>query len=65
MVLSAADPVSLQTGTGFSAVGGEHAVAAAGSIEESDGSGAGVAELGTCYATGEAAGALSYRIGHR
>lgn len=61
---SAADPIGLQIGAGFSAAGNEHAVVAARSIEVSGGSGVGMAELGTCCAAGDAAGALSYRIGH-
>ncbi len=62
VVPPAADPVSLQTATGFSAAGDEHVVAAAQGVEELGRSGVGVGESGTSYAVGDAAAASSYVI---
>ncbi|MDR3659162.1 MAG: PE family protein [Mycobacterium sp.] len=56
----AADPVSLQTAAQLSAHGAEHESVAAQGITELGRSGAGVAESGTSYATGDAAAAASY-----
>jgi hypothetical protein len=58
----AADAVSLQTATGFSAHGAEHQAVAAQGIEELGRSGMGVADSGTSYATGDALAASSYMI---
>jgi len=58
----AADPVSLQTGAGFSAQGSEHAVVAAHAIEELGRSGAGVGTSGISYATGDLEAAQSYLL---
>jgi hypothetical protein len=62
VVPPAADAVSLQTATGFSAQGAEHQAAAAQGIEELGRSGMGVADSGTSYATGDAQAASSYMI---
>ncbi|MGV0836211.1 PE family protein [Mycolicibacterium thermoresistibile] len=56
----AADAVSLQTATGFSAHGAQHEAIAAQGIEELGRSGLGVAQSGTSYATGDALAASSY-----
>ena len=58
----AADPVSLQTGLGFSAQGAEHTVVAAQGVQEMGRSGMGVGESSTSYATGDAQAASSYLI---
>jgi hypothetical protein len=60
VVPPAADPVSLQTATGFSAQGSEHASVAAHGVEELGRSGVGVGESGVSYATGDAAVASTY-----
>ena len=57
----AADPVSLQTASGFSLRGGQHAAAAAQGAEELGRSGVGVAESGAGYAALDAAAAASYQ----
>jgi hypothetical protein len=62
VVPPAADAVSLQTATGFSAHGAEHQAVAAQGIEELGRSGMGVADSGTSYATGDAQAASSYMI---
>jgi hypothetical protein len=62
VVPPAADAVSLQTATGFSAHGAEHQAVAAQGIEELGRSGTGVADSGTSYATGDAQAASSYMI---
>ena len=62
VVPPAADAVSLQTATGFSARGAEHQAVAAQGIEELGRSGMGVADSGTSYATGDALAASSYMI---
>jgi hypothetical protein len=58
----AADPVSLQSATAFSAHGAHHQAVAAQGTEELGRSGLGVAESGTSYATGDAMAAGSYAI---
>jgi hypothetical protein len=58
----AADPVSLQTATGFSAQGLEHAAVAAQGVEELGRSGLGVAESGASYVTGDLQAASTYMI---
>lgn len=60
VVPPAADPVSLQTGAGFSAAGNQHAAVAAQGVEELGRSGVGVGESGASYAVGDAAAASSY-----
>jgi hypothetical protein len=62
VVPPAADAVSLQTATGFSAHGAEHQAVAAQGIEELGRSGMGVADSGASYATGDAQAASSYVI---
>lgn len=62
VVPAAADPVSLQTATGFSAHGAEHNVLAAQGVEELGRSGVGVGESGASYVTGDAMAASSYLI---
>jgi hypothetical protein len=56
----AADAVSLQTATGFSAAGDEHVTVAAQGVEELGRSGVGLGESGISYATGDATAASSY-----
>jgi hypothetical protein len=58
----AADAVSLQTATGFSAHASEHQAIAAQGVEELGRSGIGVGESGISYATGDAMAASSYMI---
>jgi len=58
----AADPVSLQTATGFSAQGEEHAVVAAQGVEELGRAGVGVGDAGISYRAGDAAAAATYGI---
>jgi hypothetical protein len=58
----AADAVSLQTATGFSASGAQQAAVAAQGVEELGRSGVGVGESGVSYATGDALAASSYLI---
>ncbi|BBX97662.1 PE family protein [Mycobacterium lacus] len=60
VVPPAADPVSLQTAAGFSALGNEHAAVAAEGVEELGRSGIGVGESAISYAVGDAAAAASY-----
>ncbi len=62
VVPPAADPVSLQTATGFSAAGDAHAAVGAQGVEELGRSGVGVGASGASYATGDAAAASSYAI---
>lgn len=62
VVPPAADPVSLQTASGFSAQGAEHAALAGQGVAELGRSGAGVGESGASYATGDALAASSYLI---
>jgi PE family protein len=62
VVPPAADAVSLQTATSFSAHGAEHQAVAAQGIEELGRSGMGVADSGTSYAIGDAQAASSYMI---
>lgn len=62
MIPPAADPVSLQTATGFSAHGAQHSTLAAQGVEELGRSGVGVAESGASYITGDAMAASSYMI---
>jgi hypothetical protein len=56
----AADAVSLQTATGFSAAGAEHQAVAAQGVEELGRSGIGVGESAASYATGDAMAAATY-----
>ena len=58
----AADAVSLQTATGFSAHGTQHQAMAAQGIEELGRSGVGVGDSGASYASGDALAASSYLI---
>ena len=58
----AADAVSLQTATGFSAQAAQHQAVAAQGVEELGRSGVGVGESGVSYATGDAMAASSYMI---
>lgn len=58
----AADAVSLQTATGFSAHGAQHSALAAQGVEELGRSGVGVGESGASYVTGDAMAASSYMI---
>jgi hypothetical protein len=60
VIPAAADPVSLQTATGFSSRGGDHVAVAAQGVEELGRSGVGVAESGASYAAGDAAAAAAY-----
>lgn len=62
VVPPAADSVSLQTATAFSAHGAQHQAVAAQGTEELGRSGVGVGESGTSYATGDAMAASSYTI---
>lgn len=56
----AADPVSLETATGFSAAGSRHAAVAAQGVEELGRSAVEVGESGASYAAGDVAAAASY-----
>jgi hypothetical protein len=58
----AADPVSLQAATEFSARGSEHAAVAAQGAEELGRAGVGVADSGAGYAARDAAAAASYHL---
>lgn len=58
----AADAVSLQTATGFSANAAEHQTAAARGVHELGRSGIGVGESAASYAGGDAMAASSYLI---
>ena len=60
VVPPAADVVSLQTATGFSAAGGEHAAVAAQGVDELGRSGLAVGECGVSYVVGDASAASSY-----
>lgn len=60
VVPPAADPVSLQTATGFSTRGSDHAAVATQGVTELGRSGVGVGEAGASYAAGDAAAAASY-----
>ncbi|GAB7146468.1 PE family protein [Mycobacterium riyadhense] len=60
VVPPAADPVSLKTAVGFSAVGVEHAAVAEEGVEELGRSGAAVGVSGISYAAGDAAAAALY-----
>jgi hypothetical protein len=62
VVPPAADAVSLQTATGLSAHGSQHAAVAAQGVEELGRSGVGVGESGASYASGDALAASSYLI---
>ena len=62
VVPPAADPVSLQTATGFSAHGSEQAAVAAQGAEELGRASVGVADSGAGYAARDAAAAASYHI---
>ncbi|MFB1296207.1 PE family protein [Mycobacterium sp. pW049] len=58
----AADAVSLQTATGFSASGSQHQAAVAQGVQELGRSGLGVAESAASYAGGDAMAASTYLI---
>lgn len=58
----AADAVSLQTATGFSANGSQHQAIAAHGVEELGRSGVGVGESAASYASGDATAASTYLI---
>lgn len=58
----AADAVSLQTATGFSANGSQHQAMAAHGVEELGRSGVGVGESAASYASGDAMAASTYLI---
>jgi PE family len=60
----AADAVSLQTATGFSAHAAQQQAVAAQGVQELGRSGVGVGESGISYATGDAMAASSYMIAH-
>lgn len=60
VVPPAADPVSLETAAGFSALGQEHTVVAAEGVEELGRAGIGVGTAGVNYAAGDAAAAATY-----
>jgi hypothetical protein len=62
VVPPAADPVSLQTGVGFSAHGCAHATMAAQGVEELGRAGCGVGESGANYAAGDMAAAATYLV---
>ncbi|KAA1248660.1 PE family protein [Mycobacterium simiae] len=62
VVPPAADPVSLQSAVGFSAVGNTYAAVAAEGLEELGRSGAGVGESAVSYAAGDAAAASTYVV---
>ncbi|WP_052645008.1 PE domain-containing protein, partial [Mycobacterium tuberculosis] len=58
----AADPVSLQSAVGFSALGSEHAAIAGEGVEELGRSGVAVGESGIGYAAGDAVAAATYLV---
>jgi hypothetical protein len=58
----AADPVSLESATAFSAHGSRHAAVATEAAQVLGRSGIGVGESGTSYAAGDAAAAASYWV---
>jgi hypothetical protein len=60
VVPPAADPVSVQAAAMFSARGSQHATAAAQGVEVLGRAGVGVAEAGSNYVAGDAAGAAAY-----
>ena len=62
VVPPAVDPVSLQTASGFSAQGVEHAVVAAQGVIELGRAGVGVGASGAGYLAGDAAAAATYGI---
>jgi hypothetical protein len=62
VVPPAADPVSLESATAFSAHGSRHAVVATEAAQVLGRSGIGVAESGANYAAREAAAAASYWV---
>ncbi len=62
VVAPAADPVSLESATAFSAHGSQHASVAGEAAEVLGRSGIGVGESGFRYAANDAAGAASYRF---
>ncbi len=64
VVAPGADPVSVQSAVGFSALGSERAAIAAEGVEELGRSGVGVAESGVSYAVGDAV-AVGRRSGIR
>ncbi len=57
-----ADPVSLQSAVGFSALGSEHAAIAGEGVEELGRSGVAVGESGIGYAAGDAVAAATYLV---
>lgn len=59
VVAPAADPVSLQSAVGFSALGSEHAAIAGEGVEELGRSGVAVGESGIGYAAGDAVAAAT------
>lgn len=61
-VRPAADPVSLQSAVGFSALGSEHAAIAGEGVEELGRSGVAVGESGIGYAAGDAVAAATYLV---
>lgn len=61
-VAPAADPVSLQSAVGFSALGSEHAAIAGEGVEELGRSGVAVGESGIGYAAGDAVAAATYLV---
>ncbi|OSC42167.1 PE family protein [Mycobacterium decipiens] len=62
VVPPAADPVSLRSAVGFSAIGNEYVAVAAEGAEELWRSGVGLGETGASYAAGDAAAASTYLI---
>lgn len=62
VVAPAADPVSLESATAFSASGSEHAAVAREAAQVLGRSGMGVGEAGVHYAVRDATAAASYRI---
>ncbi|CEZ71508.1 PPE domain-containing protein [Mycobacterium tuberculosis] len=62
VVAPAADPVSLQSAVGFSALGSEHAAIAGEGVEELGRSGVAVGESGIGYAAGDAVAAATYLV---
>ncbi|CNX13581.1 PE family protein [Mycobacterium tuberculosis] len=62
VVAPAADPVSLQSAGGFSALGSEHAAIAGEGVEELGRSGVAVGESGIGDAAGDAVAAATYLV---
>ena len=58
----AADPVSLQTASGFSAAAHEHSAVSAMAVQELGRAGMGVTQTSASYASGDALAASSYLI---